>query len=100
MQGLREVAELNLERAHQLAELIDTVPGFKVGTGAAFFNEFIVSCPVPATEVIEKMAARGIGAGYNLGTTCASMENCLLVCATELCTEADLQAYADALRGI
>lgn len=99
-QGLREVAELNLERAHQLAELIDTVPGFKVGTGAAFFNEFIVSCPVPATEVIEKMAARGIGAGYNLGTTCASMENCLLVCATELCTEADLQAYADALRGI
>ena len=28
------------------------------------------------------------------------MENCLLVCATETKTEADLQAYADALGGV
>lgn len=98
--GIREVAELNLERAHQLAALISGVDGYKLATTAPFFNEFVVQCPVPAKEVIEKMAARGIGAGYDLGTTCSAMKNCLLVCATELRTENDLKAYADALRGI
>ncbi len=99
-QGLREVAELNLERAHQLADLINAIPGFKAGTGAPFFNEFLVSCPMTAKEVIEKMAERGIAAGHDLGNTCTAMKNCLLVCATELRTESELKAYADALRGI
>jgi len=99
-QGLKEVAELNLERAHQLADLINTVPGFKAGTGAPFFNEFLVQCPVPAHQVIEKLEEKGIAAGYDLGRLCAPMTNCLLVCATELRTEDDLKAYVDALRGI
>ena len=96
-QGLKEVAELNLERAHQLAEKIDRVKGFSVLNKVPFFNEFVVMCPIPASEVIEKMAQKGIAAGYDLGTTCAQMKNCLLVCATEMSTEQDLQAYADAL---
>ncbi len=99
-QGLKEVAELNVERAHQLAEKISQVKGFSVLKKDPFFNEFVVQCPVAAAEVIEKMAERGIAAGYDLGTTCASMKNCLLVCATEMRTEKDLQAYADALGGI
>lgn len=99
-QGLKEVAELNIARAHQLAELINQVPGFKAGTGAAFFNEFIVTCLRPATEVISALEKQGLAAGYDLGTLCPQMKNCLLVCATEMRTEKDLQAYADALRGI
>ena len=99
-QGMREVAELNLERAHQLADLINAVPGFKGGTGAPFFNEFVVVCPQPAKEIIEKLAEKNIAAGYDLGKLCPQMKNCLLVCATEVRTEEDLKAYADALRGI
>ena len=99
-QGMREVAELNLERAHQLAALINEVPGFKAGTGVPFFNEFVVTCPRPAKEVIEKLADKNIAAGYDLGKLCSQMTNCLLVCTTELRTEEDLKAYADALRGI
>ena len=99
-QGLKEVAELNLERAHQLADRINTVPGFKSGTGAAFFNEFVVTCSRPAKEVVAALEAQGIAAGYDLGQLCAPMANCLLVCATELRTEADLKAYETALRGI
>ena len=83
-----------------MADLINTVPGFKAGTGAPFFNEFIVTCPQPAKDVIEKLADKNIAAGYDLGRLCTQMKNCLLVCATELRTEDDLKAYADALRGI
>ena len=99
-QGLQEVAELNVHRAHQLADLINQVKGFRAGTGEPFFNEFIVTCPIPAKQVIEKLEAKGIGAGYDLGQLCTQMENCLLVCATEMRSERDLQDYAQALRGI
>lgn len=99
-QGLKEVAELNVARAHQLAELINQISGFKAGTGAPFFNEFVVTCPRPAAEVISALEKQGIAAGYDLGQLCPQMKNCLLVCATEMRTEKDLQAYADALRGI
>ncbi len=98
-QGLKEVAELNLERAHRLANLINT-KSFHVKTFAPFFNEFMVECPIPAAEVIAKMETKGFAAGYDLGQLCPQMKNCLLVCATEMRTEEDLKAYADALGGI
>ena len=96
-QGLKEVAELNLERAHELAEKIGQVNGFNVLKAAPFFNEFVVVCNRPAAEVIEKMAAKGICAGYDLGTTCAAMKNGLLVCATEMRTKQDIEDYVKAL---
>lgn len=99
-QGLKEVAQLNLERAHQLAGLINQTKRFHVKTEGPFFNEFIVQCPVPAADVIKKMEEKGIAAGYDLGQLCPQMKNCLLVCATEMRTETDLKAYVNALEGI
>lgn len=98
--GLKEAALLNLDRVHKLAELIGAVPGFKVKFTAPFFNEFVVECPVAAQTIINKLAQKGFGAGYALGKDFKGLENCLLVCATETKTPEDLQAYADALRGI
>ena len=99
-EGLKEVAELNLERAHQLAARISRVPGFSVNTAAPFFNEFVVTCPVSAAQVIDKLAEEGIAAGYDLGQTCETMKNALLVCATEMRTEEDIAAYTRALEEI
>ena len=98
--GLAEVAELNLERAHQLAEKMGHLPGFRVKFAAPFFNEFVLECPLPAKKIIQKLEKKGISAGYALGKDFKGMENCLLVCATETKTAADLQAYADALGGV
>ena len=99
-QGLKEVAELNVERAHQLAEKISGVKGFSVLSAAPFFNEFVVTCPIPAAQVIQILAAKGIAAGYDLGQTCDTMKNALLVCATELNTAQDIAAYVSALKEI
>lgn len=99
-EGLKEVAQLNLARAHKLAELASAVPGFKLKYTAPFFNEFVLSCPVPAETVIHKLEAGGISAGYALKGVCGCGANDLLVCATETKTEADLEAFAAALGGI
>ena len=98
--GLKEVGELNLERSHRLAELVSHVSGYRIKFSSPFFNEFVLECPKPAQEVVEKMAEKGIGAGYALGKDYPGLANCLLVCATEMRTEDDLKAYADALGGI
>jgi glycine dehydrogenase subunit 1 len=98
--GLKEVAELNLERSHRLAEMISQVSGYRVKFSAPFFNEFVLECPKPAQEIVDKMAEKGIGAGFALGKDYPDMKNCMLVCATEMRTEEDLKAYGTALGGI
>ena len=65
-----------------------------------FFNEFVVELNVPAKQVIKKLAKKGIAAGYDLGQTCDTMKNALLVCATELNTAQDIAAYVSALKEI
>ena len=97
-EGLREVAELNLEKAHRLAEMLQAA-GHKLKFNGYFFNEFVVELNVPAKQVIKKLAKKGIAAGYDLGQVSKDLKNCLLVCVTETKTDADLQAYVDALRG-
>lgn len=97
--GLREVAELNLEKAHRLKELL-VADGHKLKFDGYFFNEFVLELPVPAKQVIKKLAKKGLAAGYDLGQVYPDMKNCLLVCVTETKTEADLQKYAAALRGV
>lgn len=96
-QGLKETAEMNLERAHQLARLAEQVPGYKLKFGGPFFNEFVLECPLPAKTVVKKMEKKGFGV-YALEEK--GFENCLLVCATETKSAEDLNAFASALGGI
>lgn len=93
-QGLKEVALLNLERAHQLAAAICSVEGYALKYTAHFFNEFVVTCPMPAQTVIDKMAKKGIAAGYAVG------EKELLVCATEMRSTKEIEDYKNALEAL
>lgn len=90
-QGMKEVAEINLENAHILAEKISQTAGFKLKYNTPFFNEFVVECPKPAEEIIGKLAAKDILAGISLGG------NDMLICATETKTAADLDAFVKEL---
>ncbi|MFG1429886.1 aminomethyl-transferring glycine dehydrogenase subunit GcvPA [Xanthobacter sp. V2C-8] len=96
--GLTRLAALNHEAACDLADRLAAVPGVAVLNGA-FFNEFTVRLPRPATEVVEKLAERGILAGvpYARLAPDAGLDDLLLVAATEVTTEGDRAAYAAAL---
>lgn len=96
-QGLKETAELNVERAHQLADLLCQTDGFKLKFTGPFFNEFVLQCPFPAKKAVQKLAKKGFGV-YAL--TRKDLQDCLLLCATETKTLQDLQDLAAALRGI
>ena len=59
-----------------------------------FFNEFVVELPVSAAETVKKLASQGIIAGLPLEG------GKLLVAATEMTSEADMEALALALEKI
>ena len=65
---------------------------------APHFHECVIDLGRPAAPVVEALARRRILAGLALGPHFADLGNCLLVCATERRTEAEIAAYATALR--
>lgn len=100
--GFTRLAEINHANAVILAEKLAQVTGVKVVPGT-FFNEFAVSLPKPATEVTEALAARGILAGVPASRFYPSypeMADVMLVAATELTTEDDMDALVAGLKEV
>ncbi len=100
--GLVRLAEINHGKAVQLAEKLDGLKGAKL-LNDAFFNEFTLRLPKPAKEVVEALAARGILGGVpasRLWPDEPEAENLLLLAATEMNTDADMDALVAALEEV
>ncbi|MCF7801419.1 MAG: aminomethyl-transferring glycine dehydrogenase subunit GcvPA [Candidatus Marinimicrobia bacterium] len=92
-QGLRKVAELSTQKAHYLAGSIGKIPEFNVAVESPFFNEFIVECPVPATQVIQKAGEAGFLAGVAVEDYFPGHPNELLMAVTEKRTREQIDAF-------
>ena len=93
-QGLRELAEQNLAKAHYLAGKLK--PRF---TGP-FFNEFVVRAEGKSPEEINKaLLKKKIIGGLPLGRFYPELADCMLLCATEMTKRADMDAVARIRRG-
>jgi glycine dehydrogenase subunit 1 len=88
-QGLRELAEQNLAKAHYLA---GKLPLHFTGK---FFNEFVVKASNPH-ELNQKLLKQNIVGGLPLGRFYPELEHSMLVCCTETNKRADLDAFAAA----
>lgn len=100
--GLRDLAALNHARAVQTAEALEGLDGVEVMT-PAFFNEFAIRLPRRADAVVEAMAARRILAGIpvsRLARRSPDLDDVLLVAATELTTDADIDALVTGLKEV
>ena len=95
--GLKEVAELCVDKAHRLAEKACAVPGFRLRFDGPFFDEFALECPVPAERVRNALLKEGLLAGVPLGRRDKSLKNVLLVCATEQRTDEEIDRFVAAL---
>ena len=95
--GFTRLAELNHAKTVQLAEKLEKLPGVTLLT-PRFFNEFTLRLSRPAAPLIEALATRGILAGVPVSRLMPERANDLLVTATELTTDADMDALATALR--
>jgi glycine dehydrogenase subunit 1 len=91
--GLVAIANANMANARALADAITTVPGILRAHRSPFFNEFVVTTPVPASELCAKLEKRNILAGLALSRFYPELTHALLVCATELTTTQDITDF-------
>ena len=100
--GLRRLAALNHAKAVGLAEQLSQLPGVGLETDA-FFNEFTLKLPVPASEVVDAMAERGVLCGVPVSRIEPGRDDLkhhLIVAATETCTPGDIEACVAAMREV
>ncbi|MEN0652865.1 MULTISPECIES: aminomethyl-transferring glycine dehydrogenase subunit GcvPA [Hyphobacterium] len=98
--GLRQLARLNHETACDLADRLTSVPGVELLTDR-FFNEFSLKLPKPAAGVVDALVEKGVLGGVPASRLFpGALEDVLIVAATETNTEADLTAFADALKEV
>ena len=89
-QGLRELAEQNLAKAHYLAGKV--TPRF---TGK-FFNEFVAKCEGKSPDEINKaLLKKKVIGGLPLGRFYPELSDCMLVCATEMSRRGDMDVVAE-----
>jgi glycine dehydrogenase subunit 1 len=96
--GLRRLAALNHANAVQLADRLSAIPGVEI-LNAAFFNEFTMRTKRPAAGLIEDLARRGVIGGLPVSRLLpdAGLDDCVVVASTEVNTDDDRAAYAQAL---
>ncbi|MEZ5358767.1 MAG: aminomethyl-transferring glycine dehydrogenase subunit GcvPA [Candidatus Zixiibacteriota bacterium] len=96
-QGIPRVARLSVERSHYLAEKIKTLGDFATWQSHPFFKEFVVDCPVAASDIVAEAAKEDIGAGIDLGRFFPGFEKRLLLAVTEINTIEDCDRLVDFL---
>jgi glycine dehydrogenase subunit 1 len=98
--GLRQVSELCYHKAHYAAAEIAKLSGFEVVGETAFFNEFVVKCPIPVARVNEHLLDQGVLGGYDLGADYPGMENYMLVAVTEMNSRDDIDLLVEILEEV
>ena len=98
-QGLREVANLCLQKAHYAAVRIAALPGYALAFAGPFFHEFAVRTPRSGAAIRDALLERGILAGIPLDGT-PGIEHGLLICATEQNRKEDIDALVQGLEEV
>jgi glycine dehydrogenase subunit 1 len=95
--GLERVAAASHARTRELVGALTRVPGVRRLFRGPVFHEEVIALDRATEAVLEKMTARGILGGLDLGEHYPELGPALLVCATETKTSADIEHYAKAL---
>ncbi len=98
--GMKKVAELSYHKAHYAAAEIDKLPGFKLLTTKAFFNEFVIETPKSVSEMNKDLLAKKIIGGYDLSKRYPKRKNQMLIAVTEMNTRQQIDNFVSALKEV
>lgn len=97
-QGLREVSELCLQKAHYAIEQIVADDRFELAFQQPTFKEFVIrDTQGKVDELLAECSASGILAGAPLATWYPDLTDCFLVAVTEKRTKSEIDQLADSL---
>lgn len=99
-EGLERVARLCHANTRLLIDQLTGIPGVERVFNQPFFHEAAIRVPIAAEEVIKQLLAADIQGGLVLEHYYPELKNCILVCATETKTVADIEYYREQLSNI
>lgn len=98
--GLQAVAAKCHTNTLLLLKSLSSIPGVKQVFSSAIFHEVLLRLEAPVDEILAELRNHNIAGGYAVAEHYPELSNTLLVCATEMRTEQDINLYATALRQI
>ncbi len=96
--GIREVANLSLQKSHYLAEELSKLEGIEILRTKPFFKEFLVKISGDADSVLEKLKNKGFLGGIHLKKW--GIDGHILVTVTEKRTKEEMDRYVSIMRDI
>jgi glycine dehydrogenase subunit 1 len=100
-QGMRDVAELCLRKAHYACSALAAVDGLEPAFDRPVFKEFAVrSTAAGVDELLDSARAHGIFAGVPLGRWYPELADSFLVAVTEKRTKDEIDQLASVLRNV
>lgn len=99
-QGLENTAAACHANNTMLVEKLSAIDGVSKAFNATHFHETVLQLEKPAAEVLAALLDKGILGGYDLGHHYPELGEAILVCTTEMRSEEDIQAYADAMQQV
>jgi len=97
-EGLERVALNCHANTSALVEKLTAIEGVSRVFSGPNFHEVVLRLEKPIDEVLRELATAHILGGYKLAPFYPEMDNCLLVCATEMRTGADIEHYVEQLK--
>ena len=98
--GLENTAAACFANNNLLVEKLSAITGVNKAFAGTYFHETVLQLEAPAAEVLSGLLEKGILGGYNLSQDYPELGNAILVCTTEMRTEEDINAYAEAMRQV
>ena len=95
--GLRDCALENMQRAREVHDGVGAVAGIRRRFSGPIFNEFVVAVPGSAAAVLAALQQRGVLGGLDLGRFYPELADSILITATELTTQEEIDALTEAL---
>jgi glycine dehydrogenase subunit 1 len=102
-EGMREIGELILQRAHYAAHQINAIEGVTVPKPGGFFKEFVVNYDntgKSTADINKALLEYGIFGGIDLSEDFPELGNSALLCVTEVHTQQDIDKFVDALKEV
>jgi glycine dehydrogenase subunit 1 len=98
-EGVRELAEACLQKAHYAQDALTRLPGVTAAFRGPFFHEFVIRTQEKPEDINRRLLDKGIIGGLPLGRFYPELADSLLVCVTETKSRAEIDRFVSAMGG-
>ncbi|MEW8428016.1 MAG: aminomethyl-transferring glycine dehydrogenase subunit GcvPA [Candidatus Thiodiazotropha sp.] len=99
-EGLQRVAAASHANAAELTHALTSLPGVEGLFDGPVFHERVVRLPIAANKALRALAAHNVLGGFDLSDDYPELGDAILVCATELRSEGDIESYRSKLERV